>query len=226
MSFFNPSFIPTHIWKWVKWPVWTVLACVVAFFLYVIYLLPISIAKYKDETRVPEIMAAHISLDDVLGTNLPPTPDQQKVNATLEGVDANNNGIRDDVELALFELHPDDIVLRAAQLQYAFAMQMYFTKVKSEGTLRAVGSQNSRASFCLWDTVPVPWNDRSEITQELSTQVNIIQDRITKEVDDAILNTEHRIQYTDNLYRKYPSGGGSGWEPHCDISKDLLNEQS
>lgn len=224
MSFFHPSFIPAHIWKWVKWPMWFLMAVAAIFVLLVLVQVPTSIAKYKDETRVPEIMAAHITLDDVLGTNLPPAPDPKKVDATMEGIDANKNGIRDDVELALFELHPDDIVLRAAQLQYAFALQMYFTKVRSEGTLVAVGLQTDRGISCVWDTVPVPWTSFEDGNQELSTQHHIDTHKISDEIEDLFYNTKARRDSVDELYRKYYKGGGTGQEPYCDISPGLLKE--
>lgn len=224
MSFSHPKFIPQQYWWWARRPLWLAQVLIIGFGALVIYEMPTVVRNHRDVTAVPQIMAAHITLDDVLGTNLPPEPDPKQVDKTLQGVDANKNGIRDDVEFALFKLHPDDIVLRAAQLQYAFALQMYFTNVFSEGTLNAVNLQNSRASFCLWNTVPLPWSDRSQITQELSTQVNIGQDKITKEIKELFFNTQRRVDTQNNLFKKYLRSAEPAAKPYCDISKDILSE--
>lgn len=52
--------------------------------------------------------------DDDRNPNLPPDPGEAAF-ATLEGVDANNNGIRDEVELALYEMHRDEPEVLAIQ---------------------------------------------------------------------------------------------------------------
>lgn len=65
----------------------------------------------------------YVTLADVMGGRLPPEPDPTLNNSTLLGVDANHNGIRDDVELAIFKLHPDSARIRAAELQYAKYLQ-------------------------------------------------------------------------------------------------------
>ena len=53
-----------------------------------------------------------------MGTNLPPQPYEPENDATVAGLDKNNNGIRDDVELAIFAKYPKSAKIRAAELQY------------------------------------------------------------------------------------------------------------
>ena len=81
------------------------------------------------------------------GEHLPPPPDPAQVDATIEGVDANGNGIRDDVELAIFKKYPNSARIRAAELQYAMALQMYLSKVFNSETLVAVIQGEDRASM-------------------------------------------------------------------------------
>ena len=61
--------------------------------------MPVVIEKQKTEEAVLRIHAQKITLDDVMGTKLPPEPSQELNDSTIEGIDANQNGIRDDVEL-------------------------------------------------------------------------------------------------------------------------------
>ena len=58
-----------------------------------------------------------------MGKNLPSDPGAL-ADATVQGVDANQNGIRDDVELAVFKEYPNSAKTRAVLLQYALALQM------------------------------------------------------------------------------------------------------
>lgn len=88
------------------------------------------------------IQAAHIMMSDVDGTNLPPRPSAARAAASVEGVDANHNGIRDDIELAIYDALPivattsetgyaehgdANFRLRAAQLQFAKETQLAYS---------------------------------------------------------------------------------------------------
>ena len=224
MSFFHPSFIPSAYWKWVRWPLW-LLEALLLYELSLIFVLIFSgIQQDYFKEYVQEIQLRHITLDDVLGTNLPPTPDPQKANKTLRGIDANHNGIRDDVELALFKSHPDDKILRAAQLQYAFDLQMYFTDVRDKQTLDAVSWQEDRGYGCVLQTVPVPWNDISEATQELSAKLYDKEEAVSKEVENLVKNTPARKAYVEKIYKRFYDGGGSLEKSanDCDLAHSIL----
>ncbi|MFA5095628.1 MAG: hypothetical protein WC447_03160 [Candidatus Paceibacterota bacterium] len=60
----------------------------------------------KTDEQVIKIHNTKLTLDDVMGKNLPPDPGAL-ADTTIQGVDANNNGIRDDVELAVFKKYPN-----------------------------------------------------------------------------------------------------------------------
>ena len=101
-------------------------------------------AEEKTNEQVAKIHAIKLTLDDVLGDNLPPAPENP--DATVEGVDQNKNGIRDDVELAIFAEYPNSARTRAVLLQYALALQMEVTQeLVNTGTVIAVAQEESRA---------------------------------------------------------------------------------
>ncbi len=224
MSFFHPSFIPSSYWKWVRWPLWFLEALLIYELSLIFVLIFSGLQQDYLKPYVQEIQLRHIKLDDVLGTNLPPTPDPKKANRTLRGIDANHNGIRDDVELAIFKNHPDDKILRAAQLQYAFDLQMYFTDVRDKQTLDAVSWQEDRGYGCVNDTVPLPWKSIEEMTQELATPRNIKVSKRQKEVEDLVQNTPARKAYIEKIYGRFYDGGGSLERSvnDCDLAQSIL----
>ncbi len=105
----------------------------------------------KTAEAVAQIHAQKITLADVMGTSLPPTPDKTENDSTVAGIDKNNNGIRDDVELAIFKKYPNDKKSRAAALQFVKAEQLYLTKVVNTETWKAVAEETGRAQLCTLD---------------------------------------------------------------------------
>ncbi|MBY0293904.1 hypothetical protein K2Q08_01070 [Patescibacteria group bacterium] len=120
-------------------------------FLYIFLVLiriPVVSKHKKTEEAVAKIQAQHITMGDVLGNNPPPVPNQAENDATLLGIDTNTNGIRDDVELILSNTISTSRV-RAGELQYAHALQLYLTEVFDKETWRAISIQEDRAFQCL-----------------------------------------------------------------------------
>ncbi|MDD5551343.1 MAG: hypothetical protein PHS34_08795, partial [Candidatus Omnitrophica bacterium] len=118
--------------KWLKYIVKTITIffsiIIVLYIGVVIYRIPAAVERQRAEKIVPQIHNQKLTMDDVMGTHLPPEPDSKLNNSTLEGIDANRNGIRDDVELAIFKLYPDSAKIRSGALQYAKGLQMHFRK--------------------------------------------------------------------------------------------------
>ena len=113
------------IWRFVRIPLAVVVVLLVGL---TIYRFPYALEQRRAEEVVEFIRAQKITLNDVNGVNLPLAPDPAEVDATVEGVDANKNWIRDDVELAIFERYPNDARIRAAMLQYAMGLQLELHK--------------------------------------------------------------------------------------------------
>lgn len=122
----------SRVWHIVRIPLAIIL---ILFIGLVIYRIPAVKERARTQEVVKKIQAQKITLADVMGQNLPPEPDSALNNSTVEGIDANGNGIRDDVELAIFRLYPDSVPpersgsstppesgsptrIRAAELQY------------------------------------------------------------------------------------------------------------
>ncbi|MBI2046276.1 MAG: hypothetical protein HYT28_02560 [Parcubacteria group bacterium] len=103
----------------------------------------------KTEEQVAKIHATKLTLDDVMGKNLPPDPGAD-ADKTIAGVDANQNGIRDDVELEIFKEYPNSAKTRAVLLQYALALQMEVIQpIVNTETVTEVVREQSRAHYCV-----------------------------------------------------------------------------
>ena len=172
----------------------------------------------KTNAQIAKIHATKLSLDDVLGKNLPPDPGSE-ADKTVQGIDANKNGIRDDVELVIFNAHPNSAKTRAVLLQYALALQMETTQsVVNTDTATEVVREEDRAGYCLSDTL-VPResleSSRSDTDMEkINKFINFIENKQfdTKERKDA------RNNFLNNL-RSY-----SDLDRACDIDvSNLLN---
>ncbi|HUX35601.1 MAG TPA: hypothetical protein VMV71_01045 [Candidatus Paceibacterota bacterium] len=200
-----------RIWRIARIP----LAIIVVLYVgLVIYRIPAAQERLKTEEAVKNIQSQKLTLADVMGKNLPPEPDAALNNSTVEGIDANNNGIRDDVELAIFKLHPDSARIRAAELQYAMALQGELNDTFNIETLTAAVWEESRGYFCIDSTFPrLPKNASNE---ELNQQDNDFNSRIT-EVKNLVLNTSARVQKREDIFNKYMSSHTSPSNDFCDI---------
>ena len=101
----------------------------VLFIILILSRVPVVLKKEKTQETVTFINSRKLSIEDVEGKNLPQKPNPSLVDATIAGIDANKNDIRDDVELAIFEKYPYDKKIRSAMLQYAMALQLELTHV-------------------------------------------------------------------------------------------------
>jgi len=177
-----------------KWWVIAILVVVVALYgALVVYRIFAIGAEEKTAEAVERIHGMALTMADVTGENLPPRPGAAEAVATIAGVDANENGIRDDVEHAIFDKYPDDIKIRAAMLQYAMALQMEFTEVVNSETLVAVIQEQSRGSLCISNM-----NKKNEII-------------------DFVLNTETRQQHVEEVRNRYMTSYSLPTEKECDL---------
>jgi len=127
------------------------------------YLIKKHNADIKTEAEVAKIHATKLTIDDVMGKNLPPDPGAT-ADQTVAGVDANQNGIRDDVELAIFNTYPNSAKTRAVLLQYALLLQTEENSpILNEGTATAASEEYSRAFDCVGQIVPKSNNDIAQI---------------------------------------------------------------
>ena len=165
----------------------------------------------KTNEQVVKIHNAKLTMDDVIGKNLPPDPGAE-ADKTVQGVDFNKNGIRDDVELAIFKKYPDSAKTRAVLLQYALALQMEAVQtVVNEETVGAIAGVEDGAFFCI--TKIVQGTDKQE-------NMDIIQ-KYENFVLDKQINTDARKKTRNDFYNKLSSG--SIENRGCDVDIDSLD---
>ncbi|MDR3519413.1 MAG: hypothetical protein P4L63_00775 [Candidatus Pacebacteria bacterium] len=202
------------IFKILKWT-FLVLIClfIVACVWRGIYLSNKKKEQAKTDAEVEKIHNTKLTLADVMGTNLPPDPGAL-ADQTIAGVDANNNGIRDDVELAIFNAYPKSAKTRAVLLQLALAMEMENKQsfINSE-IVDAVLDKEDSAIFCSADLIPGDGATESRIF--------LTTNRYLRTLAKEQYNTDSRIQ----AEKKFISYSKSKTEltPFCDIDLSTLS---
>jgi hypothetical protein len=153
----------------------------------------------------------------VMGKNLPPDPG---INAdkTIAGIDANNNGIRDDVELAVFKEYPNSAKTRAVLLQYALALQMEFTQpIVNKDTVTEIVTEMGRAHSCVADTlVPRKSPESSRSTIEVDKIYTY-----TDFIENKQINTDGRKK-VEKDFLKYLGSYGDSTNKECDLDLSTL----
>ena len=167
--------------------------------------------------QVEIIHNTQLKLADVMGDNLPPDPGVQ-ADKTVEGVDANFNGIRDDVELAIFREYPDSAKTRGSLLQYALTLQMHFTQpMLHKINVTEVVVEDSRASNCVADTLVPRKTSETPRTMLEVKKIGVFVDF----VKNLQLNTEERKEKYEDFY-KYLGSYGDSKNEVCDIDYSTL----
>ena len=175
---------------------WAFLIVIGLFIVLVIDRFFYRINQDKTNAQVVKIHNTKLVMDDVLGTNLPPDPGAM-ADQTVEGIDANKNGIRDDVERAIFKEYPNSAKTRAVLLQYALALQMETIQpMVNAGTVGEIANKQDRATFCIADMISKDGEDR----------VIIAIEKYGKFVFDKQFNTEQRKQKHKDFYSHLESG--------------------
>lgn len=196
---------------------WTAIGIFAAFVLLVIARMPFIYQKQKTDEQVLKIHATKLTMDDVMGVNLPSDPGIE-ADKTVAGIDANANGIRDDVELAIFKEYPDSAKTRAVLLQYALALQMEAVQpIVNTETVTEVVREQSRADSCVSDTLVPRKNPESARSysdiEKIDTFVNFVK--------DVQLNTDARNMARKEFVRHLGSYSESENDV-CDISLSML----
>ncbi len=172
----------------------------------VIARIPFVIQNEKTAEQVAKIHATKLTMADVMGENLPPEPDPLLKDATVAGIDANKNGIRDDVELAIFKEYPNSAKTRAVLLQYALVLQMQMTlPIVNKETVTATVEDKSRADICVWSL-----SSRSDM-EKFSADI----ERYRNFVKDLQIDTEQRNKYLASFYEHL--GSYSASHNSCDL---------
>ena len=188
---------------------WTGIIILVLYVALVIYRGFVLRAEEKTNEQVAKIHATKLMLADVMGENLPPVPSDP--DSSVAGVDANKNGIRDDVELAIFAEYPNSARARAVLLQYALALQMEVTQpIVNEGTVIAAVQEESKAYLCVGEIL-----SRKDMNKYI-----VESDNLRSFVKEKQLNTEARKKARTDFYEKV--GSHESLDRICDIDYSTL----
>lgn len=131
------------------------------------------------------------------GFKLPPAPDTTINNATLEGIDSNNNGIRDDVERKIFHRYPKR--LHRALLMYSAVLfqEALVRPLEMAKETQKIGTKALDCKLYLMD---------------LDDEINSDEFSTVTFLEDATINTKERVRkYLD--YNIALSGGVYGSSP-------------
>ncbi|MCE9585011.1 hypothetical protein K8Q94_00050 [Candidatus Nomurabacteria bacterium] len=172
-----------------------------------------------DETteQVAKIHSTKLTLADVMGDNLPPDPGQN-ADKTIQGVDANQNNIRDDVELAIFREYPNSTKTRAVLLQYALALQMMTIQptLNTEIVTKVI-QEKSRSYACVGQALV-----RDDENEDIMKKYFEDADRLRLFVEEKQINTPARTRYDEDFYNNVGSYSESENEV-CDIDLSTLS---
>lgn len=192
------------IFKFIKW------AFLILLGLYIVLVI-VRIFHFAEQDKInAEVEKIHntkLTLDDVMGKNLPPDPGVE-ADKTIEGIDANGNGIRDDVELAVFKEYPKSAKTRAVLLQYALTLQKELTQTNlNEDTATAIAEEDSRSYDCIGEIVPKSHDDISKI------------ETLRTFIDNRQFNTKERGNIKSEFEKKVRS---FELKSGCDIDLNLF----
>lgn len=169
----------------------------------------------KVNNQILKIHSTKISMSDVIGDNLPIEPGIMADN-TIVGIDSNKNGIRDDVEIAIFKEYPDSAKTRAVLLQYALDLQMIVNQPFLDTTIATeVAREQSRGFMCVGKVLI-----RDDNNQDIMNRYFEDSDKLHLFVENLQLNTIDRIKNDKDFYKKVRSY--SDLEDSCDIDLSKL----
>jgi hypothetical protein len=200
-------------WHFVRWPLLVLLLLYIGL---VIWRVPAALDKQKADAMVIKIHAQKITLADVMGANLPPPPDPQENNATVAGIDKNDNGVRDDVELAIFKEYPNSAKIRAAELQYALAEQLFLTSVFDKATWVAAAEEEARSIECIDSLYP----RGTGLGADLKKYIQIVT-KYSDEIANSVFNTQMRKNAEDQAY-SFTTSVGTAPGVSCDVDLSTL----
>ena len=135
--------------------------------------------KVTDNADATASAQTTIRIAEIDAATLPPEPDAEAGRQTVQGIDTNSNGVRDDVEHSLYRLYPLDTPRREMLLIGAQAVQMEVLAAGSENPQSAGDAASRRAAEFIACAVA---SRMPALQQELAT------------LDFFSLNTEARRQ--------------------------------
>jgi len=163
-----------------------------------------------------EANASIVIYKEIDGHRLPPEPDPQVNNATLLGIDINNNGVRDDVERWIYSTY-DKSIERAVLMQRAKAYQIIIVEPEKAFVNLPVMQAATRCESY--------WSMRAKRKGELVWLDEYRE--YSKEIRPIQFNTAARFLAYDKYNQMLSGGVFSGdkfedWKGKCDFNASIL----
>lgn len=192
------------------------LILIVLFFILIVFRTFHYMDVQRTNGQVSIIHSTKISVDDVFRENLPNDPGVEG-DKTIKGIDANNNGIRDDVEIAIFKEYPDSARTRAVLLQYALALQMGVLREDDNTVVSTeIMREESRANTCIGDILVPRKDPESSRSYDEVEKIYSFISSIEEKQFNTLERKENRDAFIKNI-RSY-----SDLEEGCDLDLSTL----
>ena len=177
--------------------------------------------KAYKSTQIKEIKYRFYVPEVINGHQLPPEPDPVVNDSTLLGIDANANGVRDDVEIWIIDRYKDEKSFpkskTAIAMQYAKATQVIIQEPEKAYENKTYGLMDN-AQDCAWYLLE---SNRDRMTFE---EIRIFD----SEMKDKIFNTKKRLinyaKYNSALGGHIFSGPIHYTVDFCDVNIDDFAE--
>jgi len=115
---------------------------------------------FGDKTLKDQITIKVTPIETINAHRLPPEPDPQENNATLAGIDSNNNGVRDDVERWIYHEYKDKHpVYIDVAMQQARAWQKIMTSHVSDAKQTTKFMENATSCEAYYKTYADEFNE-------------------------------------------------------------------
>ena len=198
---------------------------VLAFAALVVYRMPIVEEREHRHELDAKYARSLLGILDVEGKNLPPVPDPESAKATVLGIDANKNRIRDDIELAIFEELPivattsstggaaygdANFRLRAAELKYVKSIEFMLREVTDQDSYKIAMQQAHYAKMCILSTFLLMHDYDAE-------QATVAADNVLRALPLLVFDTEERLVALGEKTKFTAPVATSTKEWQCDI---------
>jgi hypothetical protein len=162
------------------------------------------VLKFSNPTRIMFSSTVQVL---VLGA-LPPDPGDAGT-LTIQGIDSDGDGVRDDIQRYIALTYPTSAKTRAALTQFAKGMQATLLTAGSKANALAATEQEGNAQYCLWHLYGL---DGNPLWQKLRAQYLNTRDRSRAYGDyNHLLNAEVEKLPPDDQYKA-----------RCDFNPDAL----
>jgi hypothetical protein len=183
------------------------LIAVFVIIVYAIHRYPIVKNRVLSEERVVYIKSFKLDEQTMQGTNIPIPPNEEINNSTVNGIDSNNNYIRDDIEVYIYQTYNKDRPTRLAALQYA--QSLYLEQFAFDNkTFEAVLQSQDAASMCVFETL-VPISGTTATNAEYAAR-SAKYDNVTEGVESLHVNSELRKE-ARKKFSSYVAEGSMGF---------------